>query len=191
MPKITKEQKIILIVGLIAIILGAIYRFSPFLTDIFSGGGEMASTGKKLMKYREILARRSSHEEELAGLTRVLRRGESGLLSGETPALAAVDIQNRLTRMAGKSDVEIKSQRVLKPYQSNDPSPGESFYMRVPVNVTLISSVRQLKEILYRIETDPKMLIITQMSVSVVSIKNPDDVRTTLAVEGLMNIQGN
>ncbi len=110
-----KERKYILIGGAILLLIGAIYRFFPEIEAFQPSGEEIVLKQKKLIKYRQTVEERSQTDAKLIALNRSLERSEAGLLNGETPALAAVDIQNILNQIASKSKVEVKAMRVLEP----------------------------------------------------------------------------
>ena len=104
------------------------------------------------------------------------------MLDGETPALAAVDIQNILNEITGKSELEVLTMRVLKAE-----SEEEDLYTTVPVQITIRCTVRQLKEVVYQVESASKLLRISDFRVRVVRGKKEEgQVQATLTVEGFM-----
>ncbi len=183
----TQERKYIIICGLILLLIGAAYRFAPEQSfSVFqSFNDEIAIQEKRLEKYRQILQERNQIESRLLSLTRDLERAESGLLTGETPPLAAVDIQNILNEIAGKSNVEVKTMRVLNPEEPDKESPVKN-YLGIPVEITMSANVRQLKEVLYKIETSPKILKINDMKIRLMSSKEIKEVYATLIISGFM-----
>jgi hypothetical protein len=56
----------------------------------------------------------------------------------------------------------------------------------IPVQFTVISTIGQLKKLLYRIEASPRLLAINQASIAVINPRNPDKIKSTLTVAGLM-----
>ncbi len=185
-----KERKYILIGGVLLLLTGAVYRFFPEIEAFQPSGEEIVLKQKKLIKYRQTVQERSQTDAKLIALNRSLERSEAGLLNGETPALAAVDIQNILNQIAGKSKVEVKAMRVLEPAEPEDGPPVKAQFLRIPVQITVSSSIRQLKEILYGIETSSKLLRITEMKVTAGRSKPAEQIYSTLVVEGFMNYKG-
>lgn len=177
-----KERKIILIVGAILLLIGAIYRFGPDPESLFSANKEIELKTKKLARYRQLVQERNSLEEKRLALTRTLERAESALLTGDTPALAAVDIQNLINDIAGRSDIDIRTLRVLKPPEDEE----ESYLMAIPVQVSLTGEIRQLKQLLYRIVSASKILKITELRIRAVNPRKPEAIQATFTVSGYM-----
>jgi len=185
-----KERKYILIGGAILLLIGAIYRFFPEIEAFQPSGEEIVLKQKKLIKYRQTVQERSQTDAKLIALNRSLERSEAGLLNGETPALAAVDIQNILNQIASKSKVEVKAMRVLEPAEPEDGPPVKAQFLRIPVQITVNSTIRQFKEILYGIETSSKLLRITEMKITAGRSKPAEQIYSSLVVEGFMNYKG-
>ncbi|HHC24597.1 MAG TPA: hypothetical protein ENK58_04170 [Desulfobacterales bacterium] len=182
----TKERKYILIIGAILLLLGAIYRFFPELQEFQPLGEEIALKQRKLVKYQQMVQEKSRLNARLLLLNRNLDRAESSLLNGETQALAAVDIQNILNDIAGRSEVEVTAMRVLKSRELGEDSPARDRYISIPVRITISATIRQLKEVLYRIENSLKFLRVSDMRIKTDRVREAKKVRSTLTVEGLM-----
>jgi hypothetical protein len=88
-------------------------------------------------------------------------------------------LQDILKTLSAKNNINIKSEKVL------DRKPVDAF-QRIPVQIEFTSTITNLKNFLYDIETYNKLLIINDLTVRVTSRRNPRDVRTTLVVVGLM-----
>ncbi|MGE0083278.1 MAG: type II secretion system protein GspM [Desulfococcaceae bacterium] len=177
-----KERKYILIFGAAVLLAGAVYRFLPDDPGaLFSGREEISLKEKKLARYRETVQEKESLQAMLRSLQADLNMLESGLLSGGTPALAAVEIQNIVNEIAARGDAEIQSMQIL-PSRTLKDSP----YVPVPVQVILSGSVRQLKDILYQIENAQKILKISSIRVRPQHRRQSDGVQSEFTVEGFM-----
>ncbi|MCP4351779.1 MAG: hypothetical protein GY795_40470 [Desulfobacterales bacterium] len=185
----TKERKYILIGGAILLFFAAIYRFGSDFEGFDSLEDDIALKEKKLAKYYQIVQEKSDLEAKHMRFNRALDRAEAGLLSGRTHALAAVDIQNILNDIAGRTGVEINSMRVLKK-QKNKPEEEEdsveNLYTSVHVQITVSSTIRQLKEVIYKIESSLKLLRVTGMRIRLTSVRQVEKIYSTLTVEGFM-----
>lgn len=179
--KIDKKRKYILITVAVLFLFGLLYRLLPSFQGIQAGGEEIALKEKQLGKYRQMIQEGDNLEERVISLNQTIKRMESGLLTGKTPSLAAVDIQNILNEIASKSDVEIKTVRVLKAGDLD----GKS-YLSVPVQFTTSSTIGQLKKFLYRIETSQKYLTVKKVRINVVRRGGSKKIRCDVTVAGLM-----
>ena len=160
--KIDRSRKYLLVAGLLVLLVGVVYRIWPQMQDIFGVEDNISLKQKQIGKYRATVKAADNLETEVESLKKALEKGETGLLTGKTVALAAADIQKVLKEMAEKCQVEIKTVRVLK---AEDAS-GEP-YLAVPVQLSIFSTVRQLKEFLYKIMTSPKYLTVKKVAITV------------------------
>jgi hypothetical protein len=175
---ITKERKYLLIAGSVLLLLGVLYRFSPTIQDLKPAGSENVLKKKKILKFRNKVLKKDSLQSQLMALNRNLERGEFGLLSGTTPALSAVEIQNALNGISEKIDINMETMRVLKPVDLE-----KMEYLSVPVQFSFKSTIRQLKELLYQIESSPKILTVTQMRIRRIRT-DPEHIDSTITVSG-------
>ena len=144
------------------LMVGALYRLWPQIQDIAGADGNIALKEKQLVKYRRMFQSGDNLEKDIAVLKATLKKGESGLLTGKTPALAAADIQKVMREMADKCQMEIKTVRVLRPEDV-----GGNHYLSIPVQLSVTGAVRQLKEFLYQIMISSKYLTVEKVGITV------------------------
>ncbi len=158
-PKFDIQRKHLFITLAILLSFAFIYRFSPFFQGLAFPQQEIALKEGRLIKYRKEVKAGSNLNKRLASSNRVLKELESGLLSGKTPPLAAVEIQKIVQEIADKSQLQIRSVKVLKPVELD-----QKRYLSIPVEFTVVPTMRQLKELLYRIESSSKCLTLRKLS---------------------------
>ena len=179
--KINKQKKYILIAGAVILFFGLIYRLAPFFQDVGRADTEIILKEKRLEKYRQMLRQATDLEARLISLNRSLDRLEAGLLTGKTPSLAAVDIQNILNDIAGRNGVDIKTVRVLK-HQALE----EELYLRIPIQFSISSDIGQLKKILYSIRSSSKNLTVQKLDINVVKRGNSRKINSNITIAGFM-----
>lgn len=162
LAKIDKKRKYFLIAMVLLLMAGGIYRMWPQIEDIFTVDDTIVLKEKRLIKYQKMLHSAGDQEKELSILEAALKRGEAGLLTGKTPALAAADIQKVVHEIAKKSHVEIQSVRVLKPKDVVG-----SHYLSIPVQVVIKGVMRQLTKFLYQIVQSSKYLTVQEVRIIV------------------------
>lgn len=179
--QLNKERKIILIGGIILLLAGVIYRFYPAIYSTVSVTDEIEFKKNHIDKYLKVVERRRSADREYKHLSGQYKRMEAMLLEGDTPSLAAVEIQNIISEIAEISSVRIDTIRVLsfKEAETHD-------YIRIPVRFSVKSTIVQLKEILYKIESSSKLLVITELDSEPVSVREQNEIRSNFVVEGVM-----
>ena len=179
---IDKRRRYLLIAGAVLLLFGLSFRLFTFFEVIQGGEPDIAAQKKRIAKYRQTVKGRAELEASLVSLTKSLERAEAGLLTGKTEALAAVDIQNILKEITLGSGVEIKSVQVLKSEKKDSDQ-----YIGVPVQFTVNTTIRQLKDILYKIEASPKFfLTVERIGISVAGAGSPGQMRADVTVSGIM-----
>jgi Tfp pilus assembly protein PilO len=177
-----KRRRSILIAGTVLLLFGLAYRFVPYFEGVQGGETEIAAQKKRIAKYRQTVKGRGELEASLATLNKSLEQAEAVLLTGKTEALAAVDVQNVLNEIALGSGVEIKSVQVLK-----SPQKDSDQYVSVPVQFSVNATIRQLKDILYKIEASPKFfLTVERIGISVAGAGSAGQMRADITVSGIM-----
>jgi hypothetical protein len=177
-----KKKRMLLIVALGVLTAAAVYRFLPAVGGLGPSDDALLLKEKELHKLKGVVDDRPGVESRLVSLTRELRKGEGELLSGDTPALAAVDIQNILTGIAGEIGVEVKTMRILRTAKETD-----SPYLGIPVQIQVGCSIDQLKDFLYKIESSRRYLEVTVLRISVRRQgKSKGSIFSSLTVEGIM-----
>lgn len=184
-PKLDKRQKVLLLGGVVLLFVAILYRLAPEFEDVFPTEEQIALMERQVVKQRLAVQEEGTIRDKQASLTQALGKMEHGLLGGNTPSIAAAELQNVLHGIASKSRVEIKTVRVLKAEESeNQP------YLSVPVQFTMTSSVAQLKDILYAIEIFPKYLTIEKFTARVPGLKSEGVVHTDITLVGYMKRSG-
>ncbi|PIE67744.1 MAG: hypothetical protein CSA23_02910 [Deltaproteobacteria bacterium] len=176
-----KQHRTILVVGAILLIAGMVYRFYPALNRIAPRSNDIESKLKQVAKYRKRVKSRENLQAAQVALTRRLEQARRTLLDAGTPALAAVHIQNLINEIIYANNMNVASIRVLKARDAQ----VEGFFA-VPVVVSLKLSVRQMLDLLYRIESAGQLLSVTGLSVRR-QTADPEELLTAiLTVEGYM-----
>ena len=179
---IDKRRRYLLIAGAVLLLFGFAFWLFPYFEGIQGGETDIAAQKKRIAKYRQTVKGRGELEARLASLNKSLERADAGLLTGKTAALAAVDIQNILNEIAIGSGVEMRSVVVPK----SQPKDTEQ-YVSVPVAFTVSASIRQLKDLLYKIEASPKFfLTVEKIGISVAGAGSPGQIRCDVTVSGIM-----
>lgn len=183
--EITRERKIILIGGAVLLILAAIYRFYPLVGPLFGGTDEILIKQEIIGGYQNIVNQSPRIDKEHIRMNRMLAKAEAGLLSGVTESLAAVEIQNIINTIAAANNIKIDTLQVLKTRDAD-----EVGYAMIPVRVSFGSDILQLKEMLHRMETNDKMLIVSEVTSGLSIIARSGGIRSTITVEGVMKKKG-
>jgi len=182
--KFDERKKYLYLIAVVLFVLVVVYRIKPFLVQLTPSNDEIILKEATLVKYRKIIRKKGALETALKALAREVKNAEKGLLSDKTASLAAVEIQNILTEIAAKNNVEIRRVQVLKPEKASAKG-----YMLIPVRFSLNTTIRQLKKIMCSIEREKKYLIFKKVVIRVIRIgpiNSTGTIRSDLTLYGIM-----
>ena len=179
--QMNRERKIILIVGGILLLLGIAYRFMPSLDLFIPDRNETAIKQSRIERYEQKIAQKKSLEQQKLRLSKTFERLKIGLLQGKTASLAAVAMQNRLNDISDVLNLNITSMRVLKEVKIEN---TDIVAIRVQFSVDL--SMRQLKRLLYKIETSDSYLHIENMQLRASRMTDAEKITANLTVVGYL-----
>ncbi|WDN90299.1 hypothetical protein BuS5_03270 [Desulfosarcina sp. BuS5] len=185
--KADKKRKYLILCGILLLIM-TIYKYivHPAFLYVDRLGEEIVLKHKMLSGYKKVIYGKTDLTYKLSFIKKELTRACAGLLSGNTPALASVEIQNRLKKIVTESGVELKSMKILDPVVTD-------YYTMLPVQYNIVSDTRSLRDMLYRIESSPTYLIIKELRVRVRKKRtrfrdkqNNYEINSTLTITGYM-----
>jgi hypothetical protein len=185
MVRIDRKRKYFLIAMALLLVAGFVYRVWPQIGNILANESDVAIKRKQLVKYQKMFQSAGDLEQETSLLRVTLKKGETGLLTGKTPALAAADIQKVLHQIAHKSHVEIVSVQVLKAKEMSG-----SLYLSIPVGVTIKGNIRQWKGFLYQIMASPKYLTVEKARITVHRRRVRGKTKNSQLISGKITING-
>ncbi len=177
-----KRKQKLLVIGAILLFLGVLYRFFPDFSAMLPGSSEIEMKQGQLRQYQKQAARLDGMKGQLDELEKELGQVEAQLFSGDTPSLAAVEIQKMLSEISEKNGAQIDSIEVMA-VNSIDNVP----YVEIPVRFVILARIDQLKHILYGIESHARYLAVKEATVKPRRLAEGDDgIYAVLTVAGLM-----
>ncbi|MBN1830320.1 MAG: hypothetical protein JW884_14405 [Deltaproteobacteria bacterium] len=169
------------VVLLVLFAAGLSYRFFPLIEEVLVSEEEIVIKEKQVEKYRQVIGSREDLQKRHDALQKSLSSMEAGFLNGSTPSLAAVDIQNVIDSIVRTSEVSVSTVRVMKT-KDLDKWP----YTKIPVQFSVNSNIRQLRDMLYSIQSSEKYLTIDDIKLSVLRRRNEDVIRADITVSGFI-----
>ncbi len=134
-----------------------------------------------LLKYKEYLQNRKMVEEELDQTLKQYASVQQRLLSGETPQLAAANLQEIVRRLSEKNGIAIRSFRILDPKETNT-------FTKISLHIEFnpVNNMLSLGQFIHDIEQQEKELMISEMDLLVPNPRVPINIQGSLVVSGLM-----
>lgn len=174
-----KNKKSTLILGLMAVLLLFVLGISWVVSYNNKLTEKVKNSRQKIKKFVEEVEKKDYVQTRLEYLQNTRAAFDERLLAGDTPAVAAAELQNVLNDMASELELMISSERIINPKE-------RGIFQEIPVQIVTQCTITKLKELLYQIETYPKFLSITNLDIQVVRNRDPKDVRATIDVSGFI-----
>lgn len=189
--QLRKGRKIIVAGLALLAILAMIYTFNSLYKSNRMSNEALYLKQRNLAKYRQKVLEKKVIEKELLVLKNTFKQAEAALLTGKTPSLAAAEIQKIVTNITDAAGAQIMTVRILQPRRSD-----KEMYLAIPVEVTIKSTIRQLTQLLYKIDSSAKLLRTAKLGVKSrgsrgrrIRRRSPGssvNIVTTLTVEGFV-----
>ena len=106
------------------------------------------------------------------------------LLSGPKPSIAASELQGIIEKIAYKRQVKIKNVRNKKPKIMKELN-------QVSLEVTFHSTLIELTDVIYNIETSDKFLFVEDLNIHLKKSDNPEKIETKLTLNGFIENSAN
>jgi Tfp pilus assembly protein PilO len=179
--KMRRERRTALVLLVLAVVLILAYQLAlvPLVESQKNVRQELALKKKLLDRYEDYIKSGKDMDEELNQRVQQVEMIQARLLPGETPQINAANLQEILRKLSEKNGIQIRSFRIGEPKEMN-------FYLRIPVTieVTPTKSMAALSYFLYDIESDEKLLVISDLDVTAPNMRNPTEVQGSVTVVG-------
>ena len=171
----------VLVIGgvLALLVLGWIFVVDPLLERVRTTRELVPSRSQVLSRRLDLLARKDSIVKELERTNADIERASARFLAEAAPAVAASELQKLTKDMAAQAGTEIRSERILPPVERGE-------ILEIPVEITVSGEIRQLVDLLARLDGAPKMLTVQDLRVRVVNVSQPKELLATLTVSGFI-----
>lgn len=132
-----------------------------------------------LSRRLDLLARKDAITHDLETVNSRLERVSARFLTEAAPAVAASELQKLTKEMAAQANTEIRSERILPPVEHGE-------VLEIPVEIAVSGEIRQLVDLLARLEGAEKLLTVQDVRVRVVNVSQPRELLATLTVSGFI-----
>ena len=173
------DKRIWIILG---ILLGGVALYFALIHPFVLNRDVMAELEREEQKYDQylkLISQGPAKEAILQGLVRKKKIYKDRLFVADKPPVVAARLQNILKEMASDEGIDIISEKQLD-------TDERGLFIEVPVEITLKCSMTKLTNLIYAIEDYEKYLDVSKISIRVVNIRKPIDVRADLTVSGFI-----
>jgi Tfp pilus assembly protein PilO len=145
--------------GVLGLFLVHLLVISPFLSYRQDLQDEIAGHREKIENGQAYLTRTADITRQREQLQKLYQQVHAQLVPGDTPTLAAANLQNTLHSLAGEKGVEIQSTQVMR-----DDTVGE--FRRIAVRITVTGDLKQVADFLAGVEHGPTRVLIPFLEIS-------------------------
>ena len=132
-----------------------------------------------LARRQALVARKPAIFGELEATDKQIAQQESRFLLTATPAVAASELQKIVKDIAVQTSMEVRSERILPPVEREG-------LLEIPIEITVSGEIRQLVDLLSKLEQTPKLLSVQDLKIRVVNVAQPKDLLATLTLSGFI-----
>ncbi len=177
-----KNRTLILTIPVMMILVGLIFYQYIYLgvqKELMTMKESQAIKTKTLEKYVNLIAEKPEIEKNLASLKETRDAEDAKLIEGQTPSLAAANLQERVKEIVIRNGGTISSERVGKPEDL------DSFKV-ISISIdTVLPDTRALSDVLYAIETQTPSLNVKELDIRVKNFREPRELVVKLDVSAL------
>ena len=175
-----RERTIVLAGGaVIVVVLAWLFVITPLLDRSSATRDLVPERESALTRRLDLLARRNQITAELEAANARIDHLAARLLTAAAPAVAASELQKLVKDMAAEAATEIRSERILPPEERGE-------LLEIPVEIAVSAEIRQLVDLLARVEGAGKLLTVKDLRVRVVNVSQPKELLATLTVSGFV-----
>jgi Tfp pilus assembly protein PilO len=166
------------VLGLV-VVLGWMFVIEPLVASSRLTSELVPGRAQVLARRLDLLARRDAVVRDLQTTTAEIERFSARFLTEAAPAVAASELQKLTKDMAAQASTEIRSERILPPVERGE-------LLEIPVEIAVSGEIRQLVDLLARLEGGDKLLTVQDLRVRVVNVSQPRELLATLTVSGFI-----
>jgi Tfp pilus assembly protein PilO len=167
-----------------AVLAGLVFMGWEFVVqpirERYQSAAELTPVRERVLTRRvELLARKGAIIQELETTNTQLQAASNRLLSTATAAVAASELQKLAKEMAVQASTEIRSERILTPVERGE-------LVEIPIEIAVSCEIRQLVDLLSRMEQTPKLLTVQDLKIRVVNVTQPKELLATMTISGFI-----
>lgn len=175
-----RREKILAAAGLLVALLVLGSEALQRVREGSLAGAALVPAREQLLERRQtLIARRQAIAAELGATNARLEVLAARFLTAATPGVAASELQRIAKDVAAQARTEIRSERIL-------PAVERGALLEIPIEIAVAGEIRQLVDLLTRLEAAPKLLVVQDLRIRVVNVSQPRELLTTLTLSGFI-----
>ena len=175
-----RERMIVAAAATLLVIVGGWELVIQPLRDRNQQAAELVPVREQTLARRlDLIGRRQTIEADLKAAEARIAAVSERFLTSAAPAVAASELQKIAKDLASEARTEIRSERILPPVE-------RGALLEIPVEIAVSGEIRQLVDLLTRLEGAEKLLTVQDLRVRVVNVTQPRELLATLTLSGFI-----
>ena len=175
-----RERTLVTLAVVVGVLLGGWTLVVEPILEHYRQAAELVPAREQVLaQKRDLIGRRATLSTELDTTTSRIDKLAERFLTSATPAVAASELQKLVKDMAAEAKTEVRSERILPPAERGE-------ILEIPVEIAVSCEIRQLVDLLAKLDSAPKLLPVQDLKIRVVNVSQPKDLLVTLTVSGFI-----
>lgn len=181
LANLNRRERVIVAVALVVLVVvgGWELVIQPLLDRNRQAAELIPMREQTLARRLDLIGRRQAIESDLQATQARIASVSERFLTSAAPAVAASELQKIAKDMASEARTEIRSERILPPVE-------RGALLEIPVEIAVSGEIRQLVDLLARLEASEKLLTVQDLRVRVVNVTQPRELLATLTLSGFI-----
>ncbi len=178
---VSRRERLIVVIGVAALLVAGASELvvRPALERNRVASELVPARERVLARSRDLVTRKATILTDLETTNAQIEKMSERFLPAATPAVAASELQKTVKDLAVQASTEVRSERILPPVERGE-------LLEIPIEVTVAGEIRQLVDLLTRLESTPKLLSVQDFKIRVVNVNRPGDLLATLTLSGFI-----
>jgi Tfp pilus assembly protein PilO len=176
-----RERVLVMLAVVVGVLMFGWLGIVQPLHDRFAAAAELLPARQQvLMQRQELVARKAAIQRDLEATNARLEALSGRFFPATTPAVVASELQKLVKEMAAQASTEVRSERILTPVDRS----GD--LLEIPIEIAVSADIRQLTDLLGRLERAPKLLAVQDLKIRVINVSQPKELLVTLTLSGFI-----
>jgi Tfp pilus assembly protein PilO len=176
---VSRRERLLIVASVVVILAVGVWEFvvQPIRAENEVAAELVPVREQLLTRRQELIGRKAAMTRDLADVEAQIEKLSARLLAAAAPPVAASELQKIAKDTATAVGMEVRSERILPPVERGD-------LLEIPVEIAASGEIRNLVELLARLDASPKLLAVHDVKIRVMNVAQPKDLLATVTLMG-------
>jgi Tfp pilus assembly protein PilO len=178
---LSRRERALIAVSVLVVVVVGVWQFviTPIRDQNQTAADLVPVRERALQRRQELIASKAAAMRELEQVNARIEQMSARFLTAATPPVAASELQRIAKDTATKVGMEVRSERILTPIERGE-------LLEIPVEIAVSGEIRNLVDLLARLDSVPKLLVVQDVKIRVMNVGQPKDLLATVTLAGLI-----